>query len=110
MESLNDQAQEQMAKSEAAGEEGKVDEAEQHLREAENLKQQAREIDQRRYPNKTLEVCEVSGVFMSTSDSEARRQDHYQGKQYTGWKAIREKLAELQRKDPPQPPRQGGKR
>ena len=31
-------------------------------------------------------VCEVCGVFIQSTDNEARRRDHIEGKQYLGWK------------------------
>jgi len=42
-----------------------------------------------------LQVCEVSGNFMSTSDNSERKVAHFEGKQYKGWLAIRKRLAEL---------------
>eukprot|EP01083_Nonionella_stella_P099305 279226_1 len=43
-------------------------------------------------------VCEVSGNFMSSRDAEERIAAHYAGKQYVGWKMVREKFAELEKK------------
>merc|ERR1719162_1219876 len=43
-------------------------------------------------------VCEVSGNFMSSRDAEERIAAHYAGKQYVGWKLVREKFKELQKK------------
>merc|ERR1711904_701226 len=43
-------------------------------------------------------VCEICGVFINSTDNEARRADHYNGKQYLGWKAIRNKLQQLGQK------------
>jgi hypothetical protein len=43
-------------------------------------------------------VCEVSGNFMSSRDADERIAAHYAGKQYIGWKLVREKLKELQKK------------
>lgn len=43
-------------------------------------------------------VCEVSGNFMSSRDADERIAAHYAGKQYVGWKMVREKLKQLQRK------------
>merc|ERR1711966_443332 len=40
-------------------------------------------------------VCEVSGNFMSSRDADERIAAHYAGKQYVGWKAVRDKYAEL---------------
>ena len=43
-------------------------------------------------------VCEVSGNFMSARDADERIAAHYAGKQYVGWKLVRDKLQEMQTK------------
>eukprot|EP00557_Chaetoceros_sp_GSL56_P011100 CAMPEP_0176481946 /NCGR_PEP_ID=MMETSP0200_2-20121128/3106_1 /TAXON_ID=947934 /ORGANISM="Chaetoceros sp., Strain GSL56" /LENGTH=475 /DNA_ID=CAMNT_0017878215 /DNA_START=49 /DNA_END=1473 /DNA_ORIENTATION=+ len=43
-------------------------------------------------------VCEVSGNFMSFRDAEERIAAHYAGKQYVGWKMVRDKFKELEQK------------
>lgn len=43
-------------------------------------------------------VCEVSGNTMSSRDAEERIAAHYAGKQYVGWKMVRDKLKELHKK------------
>jgi hypothetical protein len=40
-------------------------------------------------------VCEVSGNFMSARDADTRIASHYAGKQYVGWKLVREKFKEM---------------
>jgi hypothetical protein len=40
-------------------------------------------------------VCEVSGNFMSARDADERIAAHYAGKQYVGWKLVRDKLKEM---------------
>jgi len=56
-------------------------------------------------------VCEVSGNFMSARDADERIAAHYAGKQYIGWKLVRDKLDEMVKKygryGPP-PPNRGG--
>ena len=42
-----------------------------------------------------LRPCEVSGILLAVNETEARLREHYAGKQYQGWKAIRETLARL---------------
>jgi len=42
-------------------------------------------------------VCEVSGNFMSARDADERIAAHYAGKQYVGWKLVRDKFAEMQK-------------
>lgn len=46
-------------------------------------------------------VCEVSGNFMSSRDADERIAAHFAGKQYVGWKLVRDKLKELQKKGLP---------
>ncbi|KAL7549417.1 hypothetical protein ACHAWF_012687 [Thalassiosira exigua] len=43
-------------------------------------------------------VCDVSGNFMSSRDADERIAAHYAGKQYVGWKLVRDKLKELQKR------------
>eukprot|EP01047_Picozoa_sp_COSAG01_P063893 COSAG01_NODE_8360_length_2817_cov_3.679176_3_plen_154_part_00 len=55
-------------------------------------------LESRREGNdKKLRVCDVCGVKIEVNplNNEERLQAHYAGKQYRGWLAIREKLAEL---------------
>ncbi|CAJ1959383.1 unnamed protein product [Cylindrotheca closterium] len=56
-------------------------------------------------------VCEVSGNFMSARDADERIAAHYAGKQYVGWKLVRDKFGEMVQKygryGPP-PPMRGG--
>lgn len=37
----------------------------------------------------------VSGNILSSAENEERIRCHFQGKQYLGWKAVRDKLKEL---------------
>lgn len=55
-------------------------------------------------------VCEVSGNFMSSRDADERIAAHFAGKQYVGWKMVRDKLVLLESKfkNRPPPPRGGG--
>jgi len=45
-------------------------------------------------------VCEVSGNFMSSRDANERIAAHFAGKQYVGWKKVRDKLKVLERRPP----------
>lgn len=55
-------------------------------------------------------VCKVSGNFMSARDADERIAAHYAGKQYVGWKLVRDKFAEMVKEfgryGPPPPPQQ----
>ena len=56
-------------------------------------------------------VCEVSGNFMSARDADERIAAHYAGKQYVGWKLVREKFKQMlgkYGKYGPPPPGRGG--
>lgn len=58
-------------------------------------------------------VCEVSGNFMSSRDADERIAAHFAGKQYVGWKLVREKYKDLDKKfrnyrGPPPPPQRMG--
>jgi len=45
-----------------------------------------------------LRVCEICGCFLSRFDSDNHRlADHFQGRLHTGYKEVREKLAELKK-------------
>lgn len=55
-------------------------------------------------------VCEVSGNFMSARDADERIAAHYAGKQYVGWKLVRDKFAQMLKqygKYGPPPPGRG---
>jgi hypothetical protein len=43
-------------------------------------------------------VCDTSGNFMSSRDADERIAAHYAGKQYVGWKMVRDKYNELHKK------------
>lgn len=56
-------------------------------------------------------VCEVSGNFMSSRDADERIAAHYAGKQYVGWRLVRDKLDRMTKqygRYGPQPPGRGG--
>mmetsp|Transcript_53417 Transcript_53417/g.154061 ORF Transcript_53417/g.154061 Transcript_53417/m.154061 type:complete len:470 (-) Transcript_53417:49-1458(-) len=55
-------------------------------------------------------VCEVSGNFMSARDADERIAAHYAGKQYVGWKLVRDKFGQMLKqhgKYGPPPPGRG---
>ncbi|KAG1659535.1 hypothetical protein FOA52_016158 [Chlamydomonas sp. UWO 241] len=80
-----------MARSQAVGEAGDVDAAIAMAAQAESLTKQHADLLRRvSAPERTMAVCDVCGIFMNSTDNKERRQEHYAGKQYIGWKAIRE--------------------
>lgn len=94
------QVKQLMDLSEKLGEEGNVNQSLQTAQEAEKIKKERENLDKLlKYPcGRIMFVCEVCGVFINSTDNEARRADHYNGKQYLGWKAIRDKLKFLDNK------------
>ena len=103
--------------SEKLAEEGDIDEAHTQLEEVQAMRQEKQDIETHYTSIKTVKrniVCEVSGNIMSSADNEERIMCHFQGKQYLGWKACREKVKELREKlyagqrAPRSPPRGGG--
>mmetsp|Transcript_31333 Transcript_31333/g.31819 ORF Transcript_31333/g.31819 Transcript_31333/m.31819 type:complete len:422 (+) Transcript_31333:789-2054(+) len=58
-------------------------------------------------------VCHISGNFMSARDADERIAAHFAGKQYVGWKLVRDKFQEIVQKygrygpRPPQPTNEG---
>lgn len=92
------------------GEAGRVDEsmstmarAEALKREASSLESKATTISKEAVGRKHMIVCDVSGNFMNSTDNGERLRCHFEGKQYQGWKLIRDKLVELKKMDPPAP-------
>lgn len=49
----------------------------------------------------------VSGNILSSAENEERIRCHFQGKQYLGWRAVRDKLKELKEKLTNRPIRYG---
>ncbi|MED6107690.1 hypothetical protein PIB30_016522 [Stylosanthes scabra] len=101
---------EKLKKAEDLGEQGKVDEAQKALEEAEALKKlparQEPVVDNSnsskytaadvRITDQKLRVCDICGAFLSVYDSDRRLADHFGGKLHLGYMQIREKLSELQ--------------
>lgn len=87
--------------SDKAADEGDVDAAEVAVTRIEAVKKMKQDLERSKYPSKIVSVCQVSGVYLSSADSELRKLDHLKGKQYQGWKAIRDRLSELTAQNPP---------
>jgi RNA-binding protein Luc7-like 2 len=108
LDELHQRAKEALEKSQVLGEEGDVDQALMLSQQADAYKKQHEEMYKRlTTPDRIMTVCEICGVFINSTDNEARRLggripqpilDHLNGKQYLGWKAIREQYAKLQEK------------
>ena len=94
----NSQISEYAAKAEKLGEDGEVDAAQQALAESDRLKVLRDEAETRFGNVKQMFACAVSGVLMSSVDNEERKIEHETGKQYVGWKLLRELRDELSEK------------
>ncbi|KAL1550345.1 luc7-like protein 3 [Salvia divinorum] len=87
---------------ESLGEEGKVDEAETHMRKVELLNIEKAVLTQQPAQDKLLMVaqekklslCEICGSFLVANDAAERTQSHVTGKQHVGCGMVRDFLAE----------------
>merc|ERR1712050_760849 len=88
-----------MESSRKFGEQGEINQSLQAAQDADKIKTEKENLEQRfKYPGgRIMFVCDVCGVFINSTDNEARRADHYNGKQYLGWRAIRNKLKQLEK-------------
>ncbi|KAI5074229.1 hypothetical protein GOP47_0010190 [Adiantum capillus-veneris] len=96
---------EKLKMAEELGEEGRVDEAQKLMNEADALKKLVRAepltdpakqaaLDVR-ITDQKLRVCDICGAFLSVYDSDRRLADHFGGKLHLGYIQIREKLEDL---------------
>ncbi|GIL60837.1 hypothetical protein Vafri_15357 [Volvox africanus] len=111
---MQTKAKELLHKSQEAGEAGDVDVSMALAQQAQEMQAQHDRLHRNlTAPERTMSVCDICGVFINSTDNDQRRQvrsstqptpsmlaaqEHLTGKQYLGWKAIREKYAELQNK------------
>lgn len=101
---LDLQVKEILTKIETAGEEGRIQEAQELMAEAEKYKGELDRLRQLEAENpsyrleKRMEVCQTCGAFLIIGDAQKRIEAHFEGRQHNGWARIREALAELQRK------------
>ena len=85
----------------------RIDQAIKLLQRAQTLREMRAKIEAKsNHPalsetKRHLVVCEVSGCLLSSADSVARLSAHFSGKQYVGWKKIRDKFEQLRRQNPP---------
>lgn len=102
-ETLKEQIKELQTQSEVMGEQGDVDASMQAFNKANSLQLHLQGIEARalKADSKRQYVDAISGLVYSSTDNEARIADLQSGRQYKGWKAIREKLIELKERNPP---------
>jgi hypothetical protein len=100
LDDMERRAGEALAAAEGAGEAGDVLAALDAAGAASDLRASAaRSRQQLTQPERVLTVCGVCGIFISSTDNEARRQEHVTGKQYLGWKRLRETLKRLEEEE-----------
>ncbi|XP_055380896.1 putative RNA-binding protein Luc7-like 2 isoform X2 [Condylostylus longicornis] len=94
-----------LAKAEALGEAGQVEESMKLMTEIDELraKKFKAEYEYRSsmpastYQQQKLRVCEVCSAYLGIHDNDIRLADHFGGKLHLGFMEIREKLAELEK-------------
>ncbi|XP_077293053.1 putative RNA-binding protein Alsin2 isoform X2 [Arctopsyche grandis] len=92
-----------LARAEALGEEGLVEESMRLMEEIELLRKQKSDAEQEyrnsmpasSYQQQKLRVCEVCSAYLGIHDNDRRLADHFGGKLHLGFITIRDKLAEL---------------
>ncbi|XP_035905294.1 putative RNA-binding protein Luc7-like 2 isoform X3 [Anopheles stephensi] len=94
-----------LAKAEALGEAGQVEESMKLMSEIEELRSEKSRAEQEyrssipasTYQQQKLRVCEVCSAYLGIHDNDIRLADHFGGKLHLGFLAIRDKLAELEK-------------
>ncbi|PJF19423.1 putative Ras-like protein Rab-18 [Paramicrosporidium saccamoebae] len=101
---LDLQVKELLSKMEAAGEDGRIQEAQELMMELEKYKAELERLRQIEAENpsyrleKRMEVCPTCGAFLIVGDAQKRIEAHFEGRQHNGWARVRETLADLKRK------------
>lgn len=96
-----------LAKAEALGEAGEVEESVALMSEIDELRHQKSQAEQEyrssmpasSYQQQKLRVCEVCSAYLGIHDNDIRLADHFGGKLHLGFMAIRDKLVELEVSD-----------
>ena len=107
-EDLERREEEALVLAQALGEAGDVDGAQEAVLRAEGTQRLQRDLERKHCPEASEEVCEISGLLVSVEEI-AKGQD-LAGRQYKGWKRIREKLEELREQNPPPASRRSNSR
>jgi hypothetical protein len=100
---LAERAAAKLKEAEAAGEEGRVDDAQRLTDEAEQIKRIAavpppKPIGVEMGGGQKLHVCDVCSAQVSLYDNERRLADHFGGKAHLGYAKIRDRLADMARR------------
>ncbi|KAK9761789.1 splicing factor, partial [Basidiobolus ranarum] len=113
---LDEKIKSLLAQIEEAGEEGRVQEAQDLNQQLERLQAELATLKNNDDSNpifkqeKRMEVCDVCGSFLVTNDTSKRLDAHMEGKQHTGYAKIREALEEYVKKYGEKPRDRGGRR
>ncbi|CAH1645498.1 unnamed protein product [Spodoptera littoralis] len=102
---LAEQIGQKLARAEALGEEGMVEESVKLMGEIDELRKKKAVAEQEyrnsmpasSYQQQKLRVCEVCSAYLGIHDNDRRLADHFGGKLHLGFITIREKLAELKK-------------
>jgi hypothetical protein len=94
-----------LAKAEALGEAGQVEESMKLMTEIDELRSQKAKAEHEyrssipasSYQQQKLRVCEVCSAYLGIHDNDIRLADHFGGKLHLGFLAIREKLTQLEK-------------
>ncbi|KAI8126122.1 hypothetical protein FF38_07435 [Lucilia cuprina] len=94
-----------LAKAEALGEAGEVEESMSLMKEIDELRAKKIKAEHEyrtsmpasTYQQQKLRVCEVCSAYLGIHDNDIRLADHFGGKLHLGFLTIREKLADLEK-------------
>ena len=98
---IEEQMKDLIEKVEKYGEEGKVTEASEMMRQVEDLKREQERILRQKESNpilkqeKRMEVCEVCGALLIAGDPQHRLESHFEGRQHLGYIKLRETFEKI---------------
>lgn len=102
---LSEEIGQKLAKAEALGEAGEVEESMSLMKEIDELRVKKIKAEHEyrtsmpasTYQQQKLRVCEVCSAYLGIHDNDIRLADHFGGKLHLGFLTIREKLASLEK-------------
>jgi hypothetical protein len=91
--------------AERSGTIGNVDEAQEYMKQCDEIKEQREQLRRQngyswtnelaQAQEKQMEVCETCGAFLIVGDAQQRIDDHLQGKQHMGYARLKEAVEEI---------------
>merc|ERR1712048_637986 len=101
---LKDEVAKLMKQAEETAEEGMLDESQELVKKTEPLKKQIEELQVGYYEKYKKDlICEICGVIVDEAEAASAKVGksswHENGRQHLGFKAIRERLVELEKED-----------